>query len=161
MMLRGILGWAKPACCPKTIQRAFWKAEMTTSSFSILGSWACLWRECVQISTALYLPNNTWTNETSCFPRILQYFSKSFFTNLRGSDFIKSEDETLEHRTTTKKWIQAAAPIPHHPACMLLIGGRRNSSQLSTFHFQWRRTDNMHSRKTSPGKRVAFGTNKA
>lgn len=123
---------------------------MTTSSFSILGSWACLWRKRLQISTALYFPNNTWTNETSCFLSILKYFSKSFFTDLRGSEFIKSRDETAEHRTTTEKWIQVAARTPHHTACMLLTGGCRKSSQLRTLHFQWRREPTI----CIPGKAV-------
>lgn len=40
---RGIPGRVEPAHCLKTKQSAFWKAQMTTGSFSVLGSWARVW----------------------------------------------------------------------------------------------------------------------
>lgn len=135
-ILRGFPGWAEPARCPKTIQSAFWKAQVTTGSFSILGCWACLWWERLHISTALYLPNKTCSIEARCFLSILKYFSKSFFANLRGRNkFINSRDETLEHKPPPWKCIQVAAPTPNHTTYMRI--GYRNFTQLSTLHCQY------------------------
>lgn len=53
-ILTGIRGWPESACCPTgSTQSSFWKAWVTASSFSFLGSRACLWWEHFLSSLAL------------------------------------------------------------------------------------------------------------